>query len=183
MSTNHSYALRGPSCLPALLRKPICASGGASLTLTRALRHTYNEHQKREGVGTVPDLDYTEFQKTVSQYLIRHRSVIDVTSKLQEATARVNRAIAKSVTSCGCVKINASRQCCPANITYGELKEFMQNHLEGQLCEDCRGVVETEIGNTLFYLAALCELFGLRLSDVVSDEHGRISTLGPYSLT
>jgi hypothetical protein len=131
----------------------------------------------------VPELDYAQFQKTVSECLVRHRSVLDVTSKLQEAAARVNRAIAKSVTACGCVKVDASRQCCPANITFGELREFMQNHLKGQLCENCREVIETEIGMTLFYLAALCDLFGLRLSDIVDQEQGRLSTLGLYTLT
>ncbi|MGE5554053.1 MAG: DUF1573 domain-containing protein [Betaproteobacteria bacterium] len=130
----------------------------------------------------MPGLDYAQFQKTVAECLIRHRSVLDVTSKLQEATARVNRAIAKSVTTCGCVKVNASRQCCPANITFGELREFMQNHLEGQLCENCREVIETEIGMALFYLAALCELFNLNLSDIVGQEQTRLSTLGPYTL-
>lgn len=128
------------------------------------------------------DLDYSEFQKTVAQCLVRHRSVLDVTTKLQEATARVNRAIAKSVTTCGCIKINATRQCCPANATFGELREFMQNHVEGQLCENCQEVVSAEIGRTLFYLAALCELFDLRLEDVVGQEHGRIAVLGPYTL-
>ncbi len=129
------------------------------------------------------ELDYARFQKTVSECLVRHRSVLDVTSKLQEGAARVNRAIAKSVTTCGCVKVNASRQCCPANITFVELREFMQDHLEGQLCENCREVIETEIGMTLFYLAALCELFDLRLSEILDQEQGRISTLGPYTLT
>lgn len=129
------------------------------------------------------ELDYAEFQKTVSECLVRHRSVLDVTTKLQEATARVNRAIAKSVTTCGCIKVNASRQCCPANITFGELREFMQDHLSGELCDNCREVLETEIGRSLFYLAALCELFDLRLSDIVGQEQGRISTLGTYTLT
>lgn len=129
------------------------------------------------------DLDCAVFQKTVSQCLIRHRSVLDVTSKLQEAVARVNRAIAKSVTTCGCVRVNASRQCCPANITFGEIREFMQNHLEGELCETCREVVEAEIGQSLFYLAALCELLNLGLDEIIGQEQGRIATLGPYSLT
>jgi hypothetical protein len=130
----------------------------------------------------VAGLDYSEFQKTVAQCLVRHRSVLDVTTKLQESAARVNRAIAKSVTTCGCVKVNASRQCCPANVTFGELKEFMQNHVEGHLCENCQEVVGAEIGRTLFYLAALCELFDLRLEDIVGQEHGRIAALGPYTL-
>ena len=43
----------------------------------------------------------TEFQEAVSYCLIRHRSIIDVITKLQESNARVSRAIAKSITVCG----------------------------------------------------------------------------------
>lgn len=129
------------------------------------------------------ELDHAEFQRTVAECLIRHRSVLDVTTKLQEATARVNRAVAKAVTNCGCIQVNASRQCCPEDATFGELREFMQNHLDGELCESCREILETEIGQTMFYLAALCELFDLRMGEIVNKEQGRVAALGPYNLT
>lgn len=123
------------------------------------------------------------FQRTVTEYLIRHRSILDVESKLAEATARVNRAIAKAVTACGCISIHAQRQRFPAEMSLAEVRGLMQTHLEGALCERCREVLETEIGMTLFYLAATCGLFGLDLEAVLRKQHTRVSTLGVFHLT
>ncbi len=129
------------------------------------------------------DTDEAQFQATVSEYLLRHRSILDVQSKLGEATARVNRAIAKSVTTCGCIAISAGKQKFPTDIGLRELKQFMATHLVGEMCEKCREVVETEIGTTLFYLAALCGLLDLNLKDVLDKEHARVSALGVFNLT
>ena len=74
-----------------------------------------------------------DFQTAVDEYLIRHRSVLDVLTKYQEATARVNRAIAKSVTECGCVEINAESANTPDQTAYSDLKQFMSSHLSGNL--------------------------------------------------
>lgn len=123
------------------------------------------------------------FQDAVSEYLIRHRSILDVLSKFQEATARVNRAVVKAVTSCGCVQVNAGRQQLPADITYWDMKEHMATHIDGQICEQCQEVLEQEIGRNMFYLAALCDLFELDLDKVIEDEHKRIATLGVFNLT
>lgn len=129
-------------------------------------------------------LDYVKFQETVSRNLIRHKSILDVISKLQEATARVNRAVAKAVTTCGCIRINASRQDFPPDLSsYSELRNFMHTHLEGTLCDNCREVIETELGQTLFYLAAMCELCQLDLDEIMAKEYSRISALGTYILT
>jgi predicted house-cleaning noncanonical NTP pyrophosphatase (MazG superfamily) len=122
------------------------------------------------------------FQKAVDEYLIRHRSVLDVLSKFQEASARTNRAVTKSVTACGCVSINAKKQDL-TNVTYAELKDRMATHLDGELCEHCREVLESELGHTLFYIAALCNQFGLDFEDVLNTERKRISALGMYNLT
>lgn len=127
--------------------------------------------------------DYAKFQENVSEYLIRHRSILDVLTKLQESDARVSRAVAKAVTSCGCVKVNATRQSAPADISYRDIKAFMDDHLDGELCEHCRDIVETELGRHLFYFAALCDVLGLKLSDVVEKEQTRLSTLGMFNLT
>ncbi len=123
------------------------------------------------------------FQETVSQYLIRHRSILDVESKLAEATARVNRAITKSVTNCGCISIQASRQRFPAELSLAEVRDMMKTHLDGTLCEKCREVLETEIGMTLFYLAAACSLFDLDMEGILHKEHARVATLGVFHLT
>jgi len=50
------------------------------------------------------------FQKSVDQFLIQHRSILDLMTKYQESNSRVNRAIAKAVTQCGCIKIKAKKQ-------------------------------------------------------------------------
>jgi hypothetical protein len=140
------------------------------------------KRQKFQG-GAMKDTDETQFQATVSEYLLRHRSILDVQTKLSEATARVNRAIAKSVTTCGCISISAGKQKFPTDIGLRELKQFMSTHLVGEMCEKCREVVETEIGTTLFYLAALCGLLDLNLKDVLEKEHARVSALGVFNLT
>ena len=129
------------------------------------------------------ETDEAQFQTTVSEYLLRHRSILDVQTKLTEAAARVNRAVAKSVTTCGCISVNAVRQKFPADISLRELKQFMDTHLVGAMCDKCREVVETEIGSTLFYLAALCSLLDLNLKEVLEKEHARVSALGVFNLT
>lgn len=123
------------------------------------------------------------FQDAVGEYLIRHRSVLDVISKFQEASARTNRAVTKAVTTCGCIRINAAKQALPPNLTYAEMKDRMATHLDGELCEQCREVLESELGHTLFYIAALCNQFGLELEDVLTTERRRIAALGMYNLT
>ena len=129
------------------------------------------------------DTDEAQFQDTVSEYLLRHRSILDVQTKLSEAAARVNRAVAKSVTTCGCISVNAVRQKFPIDVSLRELKQFMATHLVGEMCDKCREVVETEIGTTLFYLAALCSLLDLNLEEVLEKEHARVSALGVFNLT
>lgn len=121
--------------------------------------------------------------RAASQYLLRHRSILDVQTKLAEAAARVNRAVAKSVTSCGCISVAAGKQRFPADVSLRDLREFMSTHLSGDLCGKCREVVETEIGTTLFYLAALCSLLDLNLKDVLEKEYDRVSALGVFNLT
>jgi predicted house-cleaning noncanonical NTP pyrophosphatase (MazG superfamily) len=123
------------------------------------------------------------FQEAVNEYLVRHRSVLDILSKLQESVARTNRSVAKAVTSCGCISIDATRQTITSAPSYADLKEQMASHLNGELCEQCRDVLESELGYTLFYIAALCNLFDLSLEEVMQAEKKRISALGVYNLT
>ena len=124
-----------------------------------------------------------DFQKTVSLHLIRHRSILDVMTKYQDSCARVNRALAKSVTSCGCLKIKAGKQTLPADASLSEMSEYVKTHLEGHLCPNCSEVIEEEMGASLFFLAAICTLTGIDLHDIIKKENDRITTLGVYSLT
>ncbi|MBI3998457.1 MAG: DUF1573 domain-containing protein [Armatimonadetes bacterium] len=129
------------------------------------------------------EIDQGTFQQTVSEYLIRHRSILDVQSKLTEAAARVNRAIAKSVTSCGCIEISASRQRFPSELSLTEVRDLMKTHVDGKLCDRCREVLETEIGSALFYLAAVASLMAVDLEEILKKEHARVATLGVFHLT
>lgn len=129
------------------------------------------------------DTGEIRFQEGVTQYLSRHRSILDVQSKLSEATARVNRAVAKAVTACGCITVTAGRQTFPATAEFRDLSRFMSTHVHGSLCPRCREVVETEMGSALFYLAALCSLLDLNLQDVLEKEYRRVTALGVFNLT
>lgn len=122
------------------------------------------------------------FQEQVDEYLIRHRSILDILSKLQESAARVNRAIAKAVTTCGCIGVNAGKQQFPADVGLSEIRAYLDTHLEGELCERCREAVETEIGSALFYTAGLCSVLGLDLDAIQKKEHSRIKSLGIFNL-
>lgn len=128
------------------------------------------------------DLLCDQFQETVGETLIRHRSVLDVMAKLQETSARTNRAVTKAVTTCGCVQITAEKQHFPPDASLKEAREMLTHHVQGTLCEQCREIVEQEIGNSLFYFAALCNIFDLSLYDILLKEQKRISTLGVFTI-
>lgn len=130
----------------------------------------------------MPEKHFKDFQVAVDDYLIRHRSALDILTKYQESAARVNRAFAKAVTECGCIQINASRQQIPADAEFRDLKTFMSSHLSGELCEHCKEVLSTELGHSIFYFAALCNMSGLKFSDIIDDEYKKVTTLGLYHL-
>lgn len=123
------------------------------------------------------------FQGKVSELLLKHRSVLDSLSKFIESATRINRAISKAVTGCGCISINARKQQLPAEISLSECRKYMDSHLEGCLCENCREIIEDEIGNQLFYLSALCHLLDLRLEDVIEKEYNKLNALGYFHLS
>lgn len=132
------------------------------------------------------DVIFDDFQNVVAESLVRHRSIIDIVSKLQESEARINRAIAKSITCCGCVEIDAKKQAIPDDLpsdaTLEDLNRFMGNHIKGELCPTCREVLEKEIGNNLFYLASFCNALDLNMYDIFLKEYNSINMLGKYHM-
>lgn len=124
-----------------------------------------------------------EFQQQVDECLLRHRSVLDVLSKLQEASSRTNRAVTKAVTSCGCIQVKAKKQNIPPDVPLKDLGEYVKTHLEGRLCPDCREIIESELGRSLFYTASLCNLLDLDLYDVLVKEHKKLRTLGKFNFS
>ncbi|NLK52400.1 MAG: DUF1573 domain-containing protein [Syntrophomonadaceae bacterium] len=129
------------------------------------------------------DLICDEFQNTVAELLIRHRSVLDVLSKSQESVARVNRAVVKAVTNCGCIQIDARKKSIPPEASLAELKDYLDNHLQGTLCSSCQEVIEMETGKLLFYMAAMCNILDLNLYDIFLKEHKKINTLRIFNFT
>ena len=131
------------------------------------------------------DCIFDNFQNSVDESLLRHRSILDIITKLQESEARVNRAVVKSVTNCGCIKIEAKKQYTPDDIddlNLDTLGASLDTHMEGALCESCREVLERELGNNLFYTTSLCNLLDLNLYDIILKEYDKINTLGKYNM-
>lgn len=122
------------------------------------------------------------FQENVQENLVRHYSILDILSKFQETNARVNRALCRAVTDCGCININASKQLLPDDCSFEDVRDHIQSHLKGQLCENCREVLEAELGQNLFYLAGLCNALDLDLEEVLHKEGQRVNTLGMFHL-
>jgi len=123
------------------------------------------------------------YQNIVKSLLIRHQSVLDILSKGQEASARVNRAVVKSVTNCGCLAIDAHKKALPEDTSLSDLKTLLDSQLEGNLCDNCKDIIETEIGKQLFYIAALANTLDLSLKEVIEKEEKKLSTLTIFNLT
>jgi len=114
--------------------------------------------------------------------LIRHQSILDILSKMQESSARVNRAVVKSVTACGCIAVDAQRNVIPEDATLADLKYIFNSHLRGVLCSNCREMIETELGKQLFYIVALANTLGLSINEVLEKEDAKLRTLTVYNL-
>jgi len=128
------------------------------------------------------DIMVDEFQYSARELLVRNKSIIDLITKFQDSNARVNRGIVKSVTQCGCIKVHAKKQAFPENGDFEEIQNAMKTHMEGKLCDDCRDIVEKDIGRNLFYLASICNTLDLNLYDIIIKELDRIKMLGKYNL-
>jgi hypothetical protein len=122
------------------------------------------------------------FQELVSDLLLRHRSFLDVISKFQESNSRVNRALMKAVTECGCIHVEAGRQEFPKDQSVHEWKHHLKTHLSGKLCDHCMEIVTSEMGKNLFYLTALCNLLNIPLTEVIKQESDQLATLGVFNL-
>jgi hypothetical protein len=129
------------------------------------------------------DLLCDEFQASVSSHLIQNKSILDAITKLNESSLRVQRAVTRAVTQCGCIRIDASRQRIPEVASLEQLGKLLDSHVRGELCNDCRDNVETEVGNALCYIAAVCELVGVSMYDCLIGVDKRIRALGMFHLS
>ena len=125
-----------------------------------------------------------QFQNFIDDLVLRNKSILDQMKKLQDASARLNRTLSKSATTCGCIKMNIIKQQLDfAHITSSEeLKSLLSTHIEGYPCPECNEAIEKEMGRVLFYLAAIANTLGISLSSVLENEKTRTNLLGNYSL-
>ncbi len=128
------------------------------------------------------DLLYDQFQNKVDEVLVRHASILDILTKYNQTSATVNRAVVKSITNCGCVSIETDKKDLPSEIEYSEIQTYMKTQITGELCQSCKEKIEEELGNNLFYLAALCNHLDLNLYDSLVKEYNKLNTLGKYTL-
>lgn len=128
------------------------------------------------------DIIVDDFQNSVSDSLIRHRSIIDIMTKLNESNGRINRALAKSVTACGCITIDAHKQKLPQDASLENVSDLLSYQINGKLCDNCRDVIEDEIGTNLYYLAAMCNALGIDFYDTVIKKYNSIQTLGKFNM-
>ena len=130
------------------------------------------------------DIIFDDFQNCVDDSLIRHKSILDILTKYSESTSKVNRSVAKAVTQCGCINISAKKQLIPGIESDAEidLNNYLNTHLDGELCDKCREIIEREIGNNLFYLTALCNHLNINLYDILLKEYNKSCTLGKFNL-
>ena len=129
------------------------------------------------------DVIFDDFQNSVNNSLLRHKSILDILSKYQESQARASRAICKAVPNCGCIEICAKKQNMleDTDLSLEELNPRLSSHIKGDLCENCREVIERELGNNLFYLTSLCNALDLNLFDILLKEYNKMDTLGKFT--
>lgn len=128
------------------------------------------------------DIILDDFQNSVAESLIRHRSIIDIMTKFNESNARVSRALAKSITSCGCISVSAHKQKLPDDASLENISDLLSYQVDGELCDNCKEVLEDEIGTNLYYLAALCDSMGINLFDVIIKRYDKLQTLGKFTM-
>ena len=122
-----------------------------------------------------------DFQSKVSLLIARNNNILDILTKFQDSCGKTNRSVIKSATGCGCVKINAEK----TSFNIEEIKSLSPKELsgiKGDICSFCRERIENEIGETLFYLAGLCNAMGLSMKDIMKKEISNVEMLGKYSL-
>lgn len=128
------------------------------------------------------DIIMNDFQSLVDELVARNKNLLDTMSKSQETNARINRAIVKAITHCGCIHLDAHKQHLPNDVDLSEMHSFLSTQIEGELCPKCRETIETELGGNFFYIAALCNALDLDMYDLLIREVNRLETLGKYHL-
>ena len=121
-----------------------------------------------------------EFQKKTESLVVRNANILDIITKCQNSCDKICRSTVKSATGCGCIEISAQKEV--PTLTKPALSPRQRSGINGALCPECKSRVENEIGETLFYIASLCNALELSLSEIMQQEIKRVEILGRYSL-
>lgn len=119
------------------------------------------------------------FQKNVDSLIARNRNLLDILTKCQVTCSKVCRSTIKSATGCGCLKITGEKS--PIDFSQPSLKSKATS-IEGELCHECKSIIEDEIGESLFYIASLCNALGISMGNIMAREIEKVEVLGKYSL-
>jgi hypothetical protein len=123
------------------------------------------------------------FQYVVDEVLVRHRSLLDILTKLQESISRVNRAVVKCATNCGCIEVQGKKQEIPKGVSFSESKNYMHSFVNGLLCETCKEKIEHELATNFFYITALCNVLDINVEDLLKNYYNnQLKPLGKYGL-
>jgi len=128
------------------------------------------------------DIIAEDFQNAVNDILTRNKSILDIITKYQDSNARVNRAVIKAATNCGCIRIEGKKQIIPEDAALEDIQQFMDTQIKGRLCPSCRETIEKELGSNLFYIASLCNTLDLNMYDIMLNEEKRLAMLGRFHL-
>lgn len=121
-----------------------------------------------------------DFQKKVSNLIVRNQNILDILTKCQNSCGKICRSTVKTATGCGCLKIVGEK-----SLSVFSDEDFAgktNSGTKGNLCPECRDIIENEIGEMLFYIAGLCNALGLSIKDIMKKEIKNVEVLGKYSL-
>lgn len=125
-----------------------------------------------------------EFQCTVRENDFFNKNILEQLAKLQEVSAKLNKTIIRACTHCGCIEINANNKLYSYDddINFDMIKLLDPHHISGDLCEDCKDLIEKNIGSCLYYLACISNSFDLNLNEVLLKEMNKINILGKFNI-
>lgn len=121
-------------------------------------------------------------QDQISSLLLQHKNLLDIISKYSQASGSVNRVVTKAITECGCLELHSKYPSYKKSSPASQVEQTSETHIHGELCDNCRDIIISELGKHLFYMSTLCNLLDIELEDVVQHEFSKCQTLGVFNL-
>lgn len=133
-------------------------------------------------MSNIQDIITDELQYMVEEYESMNTSMIDQMTKLSDYCSKLNRSISKASTQCGCISITANKQNYETSHGTSMSPRPLDKNCIGDLCPDCKELIEKHMGSTLYYMAALCNTLELNLYDVILKELDKVDLLRKYNI-